>query len=195
MQSLKIAGVLLAAGMGQRFGADKRLYRLPNGDPLVVAAARHLRAGVDLAVAVIRPRDEALSRYLHDIDIQAVTCERATEGMGVSLVCGVAATRHAAGWLIALGDMPCIRASTVRRVARRIAEGASIVVPAYHGRRGHPVGFAARHRPELLALEGDAGARTLLQAYAEQLVSVPVDDPGILVDVDTPDDLAAHDLV
>ena len=62
-------------------------------------------------------------------------------------------------------------------------------MPIHHGERGHPVGFAASLREDLLALRGDAGARGVLQRYAAEVVTVEVDDPGILQDVDTHDDL------
>ena len=66
-----------------------------------------------------------------------------------------------------------------------------MAMPVHQGRRGHPVGFAARFVPALGALEADQGARTLLRQHDEQIREIAVDDPGILTDVDTAADLAA----
>ena len=121
-------------------------------------------------------------------------CERAAEGMGFSLACAVAATREASGWLVALGDMPKVQASTMQAVLRALESGASIVIPCHEGRRGHPVGFSAEHRAALLALTGDEGARRVVGANAESVLELAVDDPGVLADVDTPEDLRRLEL-
>ncbi len=89
----------------------------------------------------------------------------------------------AAGWVIALADMPAIEVSTVRAVVGLLLEGALTAAPMFRGQRGHPVGFAAALRPRLLALSGDAGARPVLEAHPPQLIEV--EDPGVLYDVDT----------
>jgi molybdenum cofactor cytidylyltransferase len=106
--------------------------------------------------------------------------------MGASLGCGVAASRDADGWAVALADMPWIAAATIRRVVDALQHGADTVAPTYRGARGHPVGFARRHLAALLALTGDTGARVLLRAEAHAVTLIDVDDPGIVRDVDTP---------
>ena len=109
-------------------------------------------------------------------------------GMGASLAAGVRATPDANSWLVALGDMPWIAASTYEAVTRALdADDASIVAPAHRGVRGHPVGFAAHHFDALAALDGDTGARALFASAPVRLLDV--DDPGIVRDVDTPADL------
>jgi molybdenum cofactor cytidylyltransferase len=109
--------------------------------------------------------------------------------MGESLAHAVRATRDAGGWVIALADMPFVRPETIRAVAWRLAAGAPIVAPRYHGERGHPVGIAARYLAELEALAGDEGARAILKRDAALVEFVDCDDPGVLRDVDTPADL------
>ncbi|EEA00708.1 conserved hypothetical protein, partial [Burkholderia sp. H160] len=111
----------------------------------------------------------------------------AERGMGASLAAGIAASDGAEGWLVALADMPCIALPTIEAVARALDNGAPLVAPFYEGQRGHPVGFGIEHRDALLALDGDTGAKALLMSQA--LTRIDVDDPGILRDVDTPDDL------
>lgn len=186
-----IAGVLLAAGSSSRFGGPKLLQPLADGTPLGVAAARNLRAAVDFAVAVVRPEDQVLAERLAAEGLAVAACPRAAEGMGASLACGVRAAEGAQGWLIALADMPGIRPDTIRQVLRHLAAGAPLAAPVYQGRRGHPVGFSRAFREALCRLSGDEGARALLAAHAADLEGFACDDPGVLLDIDTPADLSA----
>jgi len=107
--------------------------------------------------------------------------------MGVSLAWGVRAAPVASGWIVALADMPWIRPGTIGRVVDALRHGASIAAPARLGMRGHPVGFGADRYAELIGLTGDAGAKAVLEAHRAQLIDT--DDPGILRDVDTRQDL------
>jgi molybdenum cofactor cytidylyltransferase len=183
-----IAGILLAAGSSRRFGANKLLEPLPDGTPVAAASLRNLRAAVTPVIAVLRPGDEAIRRLLGD-DAQVTVCERADEGMGVSLAHGVRAASDAAGWIVALADMPFIRPETIRLLAERLAAGAGLVAPTWRGERGHPVGIAARFRAALYGLTGDAGARELLWSRSDELDLIDCSDPGVLRDIDTPADL------
>jgi len=185
-----IAGILLAAGSGTRFGGAKLWSPAPCGLPLAVAALRSLGGAGLEPIAVIRPGDQRLAAVLEGEGARTVACRRAGQGMGHSLACGVAASVEAEGWLVALADMPCIDRRTVGRLACALREGAQLVAPVYRGVRGHPVGFSRRYRAELLALRGDRGARPVLEAHARELRLIPVDDPGVLWDVDRP--LDAH---
>lgn len=97
----------------------------------------------------------------------------------------------AAGWLVALADMPFIQPDTLHRVAAALADGAELAAPVFNGQRGHPVGFAARWRDALLALQGDEGARALVGANRLSMRRIATDDPGVLRDVDRPEDLAS----
>jgi molybdenum cofactor cytidylyltransferase len=187
---LKIVGILLAAGSATRFGADKLLHPLPDGTPIAVAAARSLIAAVPRVVAVVRPDAPELVRALRAAGAEVTVCDRAAEGMGVTLAHAVHAADEADGWIVALADMPFIRPDTIGRIAAAVAGGAAIAAPVYQGERGHPVGFAYDFRAALERLTGDAGAREILKGNPAALVRVPVDDPGVLRDIDTPADLA-----
>jgi molybdenum cofactor cytidylyltransferase len=70
-----------------------------------------------------------------------------------------------------------------------------MAAPYFRTRRGHPVGIAAKFRPELEALQGDEGARKVLAAHEKSLLKIPVGDPGVLRDIDTPGDLAPRVIV
>jgi molybdenum cofactor cytidylyltransferase len=113
----------------------------------------------------------------------------AARGMGASLAHGVAQRRSADGWIIALADMPSIKAATIEAIARELQAGRELVAPAYKGRRGHPVGLGKRFSAQLLALGGDAGARDIIAAHKDDLVLIECDDPGVLQDIDRREDL------
>lgn len=185
-----IVGVLLAAGSGIRFGGDKLLAPLPDGTPIGVRAARTLLGGVDRGLAVVRPGDAALARLLEAEGLEVAACPGAAKGMGTSLSFGVAACSEAEGWVVALADMPFVRPETVEAVTHSLRAGAWIAAPSHGGRRGHPVGFSRQLFPELVALEGDVGAREVLARYASRGRVVETDDTGILLDVDVLHDIS-----
>lgn len=191
----EIVGILLAAGLGTRFDPTGRELKLLAparrgplvGTPIAAAAARTMLAAMPRLIAVVRPAGNDLQRQLHAM-LRSEGCTLAVyhdadAGMSASIVRGVQADEHAAGWIIGLADMPAIEVSTVRAVVGLLLEGAPTAAPMFRGQRGHPVGFAAQLRPQLLALSGDAGARPVLVAHPPQLIEVH--DPGVLYDVDT----------
>jgi molybdenum cofactor cytidylyltransferase len=180
---LNIVGLLLAAGSATRFGSDKLRHALPHGVPIAVQAARHLRAEVERVIVVVRS-DERF------VDCETVVCPNAAEGMGASLACGVRAAGRADGYLVALADMPFVRRTSIAAVRRALEEGAQLAAPYFRARRGHPVGIAGRFYDELAALTGDEGAKRVLAAHSAELVKIPVGDPGVIRDIDTPGDLA-----
>ena len=181
-----ITGILLAAGAAKRFGGGKLKQVLPNGLAICVASARNLAAAVDQVIAVVRPGDEATRTLLAaEPNIQIVVCERAEEGMGHSLAAAVAASPSDSHWIVALGDMPFVKPTTILAVVDQIEQGAAFAMPVYQRQRGHPVGIHSRFRADLHALEGDAGARAIIADHQSDVQLVETDDSGVLVDVDT----------
>jgi molybdenum cofactor cytidylyltransferase len=187
--NLNIVGLLLAAGSATRFGSDKLLHELPHGVSIAVQSARHLKLEIARVVAVISPRSN-LGKPLEAEGCEVVVCEDAAEGMGASLACAVKAAGEADGYLIALADMPFVRPTTIAAVRDALAAGAPLAAPYFRSRRGHPVAIAGRFRDELLALGGDEGAKKLIHSNEQSLVKIPVGDPGVIRDIDTPGDLA-----
>ena len=188
---MNVVAILLAAGSATRFGSDKLLHRLPHGVPIAVQSARHLKAAFAGGIlAVIRPDSTRLREILEAENCRVVECEKAALGMGESLACAVRAAGPADGYVVALADMPFIRASSIAAVREALEQGAPLSAPYFRARRGHPVGIAARFRDELAALRGDEGAKQLLAQHASEIVKIPVGDPAVLRDIDTPGDLA-----
>ena len=186
--------VVLAAGRSERFGAGRHKLAQPLGassllaQTLARAIASHLRtvvvtteAFVDVARSSVAARDVVV---LPDIASDG----SASLGMGTSIAAGVRASADSAGWLVLPGDMPLVQSATLLAVARALDHHA-VAYAQHGGRRGHPVGFAAELYPELTELSGDEGARRIIARYPA--FAVDLDDPGILVDIDTEDDLDA----
>ena len=95
----------------------------------------------------------------------------------------------ALGWVVALADMPFIAPASHQAVAASLRAGASLAACAFEGRRGHPVGFAGTWFEQLASLTGDQGGKPILQAHRQGLVLCPVDDPGVLRDIDRVEDV------
>jgi molybdenum cofactor cytidylyltransferase len=187
----EITGVLLAAGHGRRWAAaggdsNKLLHRLPCGTPLVVAAGRSLKAALPNSVAVVRRRDVPAARALLDCGFELVFVDDGEAGVADNLARAVVATADAAGWVVALGDMPYVQSRSIGALADALRAGHMLVAPQCRERRGRPFGFDASYGPELAALSGDHGLAGLLQRHADRLHRIEVDDPGVLLDIDVP---------
>jgi molybdenum cofactor cytidylyltransferase len=184
-------GILLCAGRGRRFdpegGRTKLLHLLDGGEAVVAASARRLLTALPQVIAVVPPDGDAVAGLLREMGCIVTVCPDADSGMAASLAHGIRHAHGASGWLVALGDMPFVRPSTIIALADAIEGGASIVAPKYSGQRGNPVAFSSRYRAALLALQGDVGARSILAANPVQ--EIEVGDAGILRDIDTPSDL------
>jgi molybdenum cofactor cytidylyltransferase len=188
-----IRGILLAGGASTRFGSHKLLHDLADGAYIGVRSAGNLIAGVGNALAVVRPGDDRLAALLRAAGCDILVTPRALEGMGGSLAAAIGAAGDAAGWVVALADMPFIQPDTIRSVKAAIMEGAIIAAPVLSssGERGHPVGFSASLAGELMLLSGDHGARAVIGEHHAELVAIATDDGGVVRDVDVPDDVPA----
>lgn len=182
--------VVLAAGFGSRFkGARHKLDEALHGSTVLGCTLRQAVASqLHVVLVTTAPFVAAATEVLATSDIVVLSLAEASRGMGHSIAAGVGERPDAGGWLILPGDMPMVRAQTLRSVAAAL-ERHPVVYAQYHGRRGHPVGFGSELYSELIALTGDEGARRIVARYPVH--GEELDDPGVLVDVDTQDDLAA----
>lgn len=181
--------VVLAAGKGSRFnGAGHKLSEVVGAlTVLGKTLASVIESDLPLVVVTTETLAAEAARHVATRDLVVLSDADAARGMGHSIVAGVSARADAPGWLILPGDMPLVRPSTLKAVARALLEH-PVVHAQHRGRRGHPVGFGAELYSELIALSGDEGARRLLARYPAQ--PVEIDDPGVLMDIDTTADLA-----
>lgn len=186
--------VVLAAGRGSRFaGTSHKLAQALGPVSVLGRTIGHaIESRLPVVVVTTAPLAAEAARWVARRDV-VVLPEVGTPGggplgMGFSIAAGVAARSDGGGWLVLPGDMPLVRPSTLVQVAQALAHHA-VAFAQHGGRRGHPVAFAAELFSELVQLTGDEGARRLMARYPSQ--AVEVDDPGVLVDVDTTADLAS----
>jgi len=143
-----------------------------------VQAARHLKSELDRVVAVTRPGADELAAQLRKEGCEVTVCENAAEGMGASLACATRAAGQADGYLVALGDMPFVRRTSMAAVRAALADGAALAAPYFRARRGHP----GRNGGKLLHGAAEAARRRGRQAPARRarnrLVKIPVAIPG-----------------
>lgn len=188
---------MLAAGLGSRYaGAGHKLAQMlpEEGDSSHAAAvlSHTLRHALETGLPVLVVTTAELAPLaLEDVaadDLLVVpkAAPQRGRGMGDSIAAGVAARADAPGWLLLPADMPRVKPSTLLAVARAL-QTHSVAFAQHQGRRGHPVAFGTEMFSELIALTGDEGARRLVARYPT--FPVDVDDPGVLIDIDTSDDL------
>lgn len=181
-----IGCIVLAAGAATRFGSDKRLAQFGDSTLLDYTLSR-LTPLFTQRLVVLRGGDTALAEAINE-EWEPVFAADADKGMGHSLAAAMTRTRQWDGAVIALADMPWVRPETYAAVAAQVAPD-KLVVPFYQGQRGNPVGIGRAYFAELAALDGDQGARGLLQRHAAAVIRLELDDSGILRDVDTPEAL------
>lgn len=180
--------IVLAAGRGTRFGGPvhKLAQPLAGASVLGTTLGHVLASGLPLLVVTTPSLVGEAAPLVAKRDILVLPDDPA-RGMGESLAAGIGARPDAPGWLVLPGDMPAVQPDTLRAVAAALAQH-PVAYAQHRGRRGHPVGFAGELFSELVRLQGDEGARRVVARYPS--LGVEVDDPGVLLDVDTADDLA-----
>ena len=186
----EIAAIILAAGRSSRMGRNKLLLDLAGKPILCHAVDQALGAGLSEVVVVSGHQASKVRETLGDRAVKVVEAREHKLGMSASLKAGIRALGPKCdAALVMLGDMPQVSAPLIRSLiaAYNPLEGRSIVVPTVDGKRGNPVLFDRRYFEEMLALEGDVGARHLIGTHDDQVAEVAVDDPAVFTDVDTPE--------
>jgi molybdenum cofactor cytidylyltransferase len=191
---MRCAAIVLAAGRSSRMGGPNKLLELLRGKPLlehVLSAARESRA--DPIIVVAGHQAEEVGRIAAGFSSRTAFNPRFAEGLSTSLRAGIDSVPAECGAaVIMLGDMPDVSAEVIDRMvaALEARPEAPAVVPSFHGAWGNPVVLARSVFPDVARLSGDAGARKLLEGLRERVVVVPVEDPAVTLDLDTPEALA-----
>jgi len=189
-QEHKIGAIVLAAGRASRMGKLKQLLPI-DGQPMVRRVAETVCAA-ELAqvVVVVGAQAEAVTEALSGLLVDIVINETWAEGMSTSLQAGIdALNADVQAALVVLADQPALAPSLLKTLVDRYhTTGAPIVIPFYQNRRGNPVLFDRSLFAKLLAVEGDRGGRVLFKRYQDQVERVDVDDPAVILDVDTRQD-------
>jgi molybdenum cofactor cytidylyltransferase len=187
----RVAGIVLAAGRASRFGATKQLTLWK--DSTLVERAVHvaLEAGLHTVIVVTGHDAERVEAVVAGLPVQVAFNSEFPAGLSTSMRRGLASLPvgiDAAVFLLA--DQPGVTSEVVKALVQKHRETlAPIVLPTFQGRRGNPVLFDISLFDELEGVEGDVGGRAILEKHASSLVCVPVEEPGILVDIDTRADL------
>jgi molybdenum cofactor cytidylyltransferase len=196
-RSPKVAAIVLAAGLSRRMGGPNKLLAQVDGQPIVQRVVDTVLASRARPVTVVvGHQEDEVRAALAGRDVRFVTNRGYREGLGSSLRTGIEALSRSDdavdGTLVALGDMPWIKAAHIDALIHAFDPdaAASICVPVHDRKRGHPVLWSSRHFGEMRKLAGDVGARALLEAHADAVLAVPVDDPAVHLDIDTPEMLA-----
>jgi molybdenum cofactor cytidylyltransferase len=181
--------IVPAAGKGERFGGAKLTALVDGATMLDRTLASLLDGGVGRIVVVVAPSaDFGRVERLSDRRVQTVVNDDPSRGMFSSIQAGLAV----AGGdpvLVVPADMPFVSPATVAAVAEACVRDRTIVVPIYQGDRGHPIAFPAALHRAVLDAPVTSTLKDALAATGARRIELPVDDPGILRDVDAPGDL------
>jgi len=187
-----LEAIVLAAGSGARFGGGKLTAPYGGGvllDGALAAAFAAPARSVTVVTGAEAARVAAAARAF-DPRVKIVHAADHTEGMGASLRTGIASLpEDAAGAFVFLGDMPRVPLAVLPKLVEALAKGALAAAPTHEGRRGNPVLIGRDLFPQLLALTGDTGARSVLQGLGDRLALIEAPDDGVLFDVDVPEQL------
>ena len=183
-----LRAIILAAGSSKRFGRQKLFEMLPGGNTVLNETIFRVKRAVS-EVSIIT--NVQIYSSLHDQNNQLKVCPEANLGMGATLAYGIKLVQTANACLVCLADMPFIKTTTYRTLAKSLTTD-NIVVPVFNGKQGNPVGFGKRFFDDIMLLNGDSGGRSLLLLHPDSIQHVEVDDPAILYDIDTPEDLEKY---
>ncbi len=185
--------IVLAAGSSSRMGRPKALIALGGQRILERTLANLHRAHVDRIVVVLGHRAAEIRKAVPLGGAEVLNNPDYAEGMASSLRLGVrAAAPRAKHLMVVLADQPFVSPATLEHLMHRAEQGdGSIFIPTYKGVWGNPVVFDADLAPEAERIQGDIGCRAMFPDHSGEIREVPVDDPGILVDIDTEAELGA----
>jgi molybdenum cofactor cytidylyltransferase len=190
----RITGVVLAAGTASRMGRNKLILPV-HGKPMVAHAVEAATAaGLDPVIVVTGHDAASVRQAIGKKAVTFVQNDDFARGLSTSLRAGIGAVPpEGEGAVVLLGDMPGVSAALIERVVQAFdpGEDRAICVATARGERGHPVLWGRQFFPELEALEGDAGARTVMSRYPALVCEVEADDDAPLADIDTPEALNA----
>lgn len=190
-ESGKFGAIVLAAGLGARFGGGKLLAPF-RGRPLIAGALTTALESPAVSVVVAIGNDPVLETTILRLGdgARVVRVADPARGMGASLAAAARAVPDDIdGVFVFLGDMPLISPEIAPALIRALPGRRGVAAPANAGQRGHPVLFGGDWIPALRELDGDVGAQALIRQAAEHFVMVETDDPGVLFDIDRPEDL------
>jgi molybdenum cofactor cytidylyltransferase len=189
------AGIILAAGMSNRFGQPKQLVRFQGRTLIETVVDAALGSQLEhIALVLGHACDESLRALSQRVDnprLDILENEDYSKGMSLSIQMGLRKVKHDyPSVMFLLADQPLIRSEMIDLLLKKYwSSDKDICVPCSCGQRGNPTIFSRRFYDQIFAITGDTGARKIIDHYPDQVLQVELDDPVFFSDIDTPDDL------
>lgn len=185
-----ISAIILAAGESKRMGESKLLLKWREASIFEDTVDNYLASAVNEVNVILGNRATEMEKIIGDRSVTVAINPAYTKGMSTSIVIGInVMSPRTQGIMLALADQPSITSQTIDKLIQVFQQRKKgIILPTYHGQRGNPVIFDIKYRNELLALQGDIGGREIVHRHYDDVQEVSVDNRGVLIDIDTPED-------
>jgi molybdenum cofactor cytidylyltransferase len=187
---LKNRAIILAAGSSTRMGSQKML--LPYGESTILETVIQnvLSSAVDSVLVVLGANHDQIRKVINPLPVEVCINDKHESGMLSSVICGFSALPDDTGTaLLFLGDQPEIPPQVSNAIIEAYNDSLhGIVIPLTNHRRGHPLLVDYKYKREIRKLDLEKGLRTLMHHFPEDVLEVEVEEPGILLDIDTPED-------
>jgi molybdenum cofactor cytidylyltransferase len=190
-----ISGIILAGGQSSRIGQPKALLSIGPETFSECIANKMKRAGVDQVYLITGVDDQKIKDALKDkIPAEIIFNERSKGGQISSLKAGIRCiSPESDGVLVWPVDLPLIKVQTVSKILKSFQSNQkAIVIPTHKERRGHPIVIGRELMTDLLRLPSEHTTRDFLASHATNVLEIDLDDPAILIDIDTPEDYAKY---
>jgi len=185
--SAMVSAILLAAGEAKRMGKLKQLMPLGSSTMVEQTIDNLLASRVSEVIVVLGYKAEEVMKRIASKPVKITVNPMYSQGMGTSIAAGLKLVdSRAVAVMLALGDQPFVDSPTIDRLIeefRLMTKG--IAIPAYRGRRGHPIIFSIKYKAQLSVLTSDIGGREIIKEHPEDVLEVAVDCEGIIIDIDT----------
>jgi molybdenum cofactor cytidylyltransferase len=190
----KIVALVLAAGYSRRMKKNKMLLPFGTGTVIEHTVQKFFQAQMDGVAVVVGHEQERIRQALSSYPVRFIENPHFPEGMSTSVKEGIRVLGEdplVEGVMIIPGDMPLVQIKTISAMREIFYESfSSIIIPLYEGKRGHPALFARSLFPRLQEITGDIGARDVVRENLTRCCFLKVNDPGILIDIDSPEEYA-----
>ncbi|MBN1367823.1 MAG: molybdenum cofactor cytidylyltransferase [Dehalococcoidales bacterium] len=185
-----ISAIILAAGESKRMGESKLLLKWRGASIFEETVDNYLASAANEVTVILGNQATEMEKLIGDRTVTVAINPAYAKGMSTSIVIGInVMSPRTQGIMLALADQPSVTSQTIDKLIQVFQlRKKGIIVPTYHGQRGNPVIFDIKYRKELLALQGDTGGRDIVGRFYNDIQEVPVENRGVLIDIDTPED-------
>jgi molybdenum cofactor cytidylyltransferase len=191
VSELRVAAIVLAAGKSRRMGEPKLTLRFGEGSIIGAVVGAITKSAVSSITVVLGYHGDAVKEALEHFSVNYAVNRKPDMGMISSVQTGLRAAGDADVYIICLGDQPLISPTVLNVLINTAADSdKGIFLPIHDGKRGHPLLIKAHYRPEIAGFPLTVKLSELLEKHADDVMEVPVEDPNVTVDIDTPEDYA-----